>query len=328
MLIVATVVACAQFCYFKVIIECSKQSDLKSKIEIALKQKILFTARAYIINYKSKISTIKLIILTDTKMQFIEVIHPDEPRRDWDLEKFICDFDYDIKFDDIELIFTYDYLNRITIQYKEGLIGILFQKSDSAAVLMETTRLSLNIEKITRFIKIFENDDSEKIEIKENETADESKTGNEKKEVISSISEEENIIFLCQTKITSFFDIFKFLFHEKEIIEGSKIVVIQGEKLSIYKEKYDDLLEIDFKTVMDNPKQVQNCYKKLIQYDLNELTHIKFYESDEVLLEISNYTLNMKIFDDISYVKFKKALVPFIKNLQIVSNDDMYDNIK
>ena len=255
----------------------------------------------------------------------IDVNYPDEPIKDWLLEEFIIDFDYDIRNEEIECIYRLDYLNRLTIKYKGGLTGLLFINLNSSALVIEYIRQNFNNIKIAPFIKVFEEDNNEKK--KEIETSEESKTQDKNKDNETQESEEETIAFICFTKVSSFIDIFKFLFSEKEIITGSKIVVIKGGKLFIYKEKFAELLEVNFTTLLENPKQIQDCYKKIAQYDLNDLVKIQFWGADEVGVGFSNYTLNLKLFDDLSYVKLKKALYAYSKNFQL-SFDDVYENIK
>jgi hypothetical protein len=303
--------------YLRQILESSKLSDLKSEIEKKILRKVLFIQRTYVLNHNDKSENVKMLIMTDRSLQFINVDNPNDAKSDFFIKEFYIDHFYDVNYEDIECIYRFEYLNRITIKSKNGYMSLLFLNLFSTNLFCENCKLNNNSIYFSPIIKVFNIGEEEKEEKKEETT----------KEDEEAKDEEELVCFLCFTKISSLFDIFDYFFKEKEILEGSKIVVIKGDKLFIFKESHDELINFNFDLIKENKKEIQRCYVYNTKYDLNDLVRVSFYGTDEVVVGFTNYNLSLKIMDDMSYVKLKKALVPYAKNFEITV-EDMYEIIK
>jgi hypothetical protein len=364
--------------YLKEIMYYSKQSDLKTKISYELNTKVDFISRVYITDYHQESSKLKLMILTNAGLEFIDVNNPEDERSDWQLQKFELNKKMKIPYGDIDAIIWFELKNRILIKTSNNYYGLFFYKTHTGSLLLpvlksangkfilyeniplfvdEEKMNNLNLEKETPEIKI-KNEDNEEKNLNDEETpgdtldtpdtpAEPANVEENKEEELSEENKsqiqpqgKETVVILCVATIKQFFDFITKMFEKSQLIKEGKVFVFQKDKLKIYQEDSDEWTQINVKLIFEKAMKsiktkgiylgdFSRCYKYITEYELPQLKDFAIGSVDQVILSFnSGDPIQLTILDDISYVRMKAAIFPFIKLNQLPVKDDFYEDIK
>ena len=303
--------------YLREIIETSRNSDLKSRVEISLKIKILFLCRAFVLNWKTKTTTVKILIMTEQSLEFMEVKDIYDAKSDWEIDEFILDQELSIKNDEIESIYNLEYLNRIIIESKKEKISLLFTKINVSSQFNEFISEFQHI-RISPRLKIFK--------FVEESAGDEPAEDNKPPSEV----EDKSFMFLAIVNTNSLFNIFG-VFKEKEILPGATIIVIHGKEITLYKENTANYLKIEFEYLIKNSMAIlKDSFTYFTKYSLEDLHKIRFSKTDEIVLSFTDGSeTSICVLDDPSYIKLKKSVFPYArKNNLRITYDEPYENIK
>ena len=159
----------------------------------------------------------------------------------------------------------------------------------------------------------------------------------------NNINNDLSIILQGCIQINKFFDFITEMFADTQFIPDVKVLLIKGTLINVYREQPSLWDKLNIKEILDENVSYDysvktnkcigdftSCYKHITSYNLSEVKQIKFRGADEVMFNTdssSQYTL-IKVDDDISFLKLKKALVPGAKNKGLEILDDPYSIIK
>ena len=181
------------------------------------------------------------------------------------------------------------------------------------------------------------NNETPSVEKKEMINIDNNLEQNKKIEESLKDQKETNAI-MCIIEIRNFFDFVMNLFKMYILIPHSNIVVIVVNKLLIYEEYFDEWAKINIEELFEicsiqysnNNKNIfdfTNCFSFVTSFDLAELNGFVSYEVDQLKLIFSDKELVMTLFDDLSFVKIKRSIYPFLKQNSLNVKDDYNDDI-
>lgn len=384
--------------YLKEIIECNKFADFKSNLEAILKRKVFYAARGNVNFINKNISFLKLLILTENGIEFIETSKSDKIIDDYGIKKFKIFEEFTILYSHIEVIVIFEFEHRCLIRTQSGeIISFFFFKANTSNFLLRQIRFMNSKISIYKKTKIF---DSAKIPISKviinyNERPylltiklkdkkkqinllklnnSETPITNPGQTTITPIIEKEDdyqddpeknkadllnlesklnnynnennskiiILFGC-VEIHHFLDFFSEIFSDTEFVPDGKVLIIKDDKILIYRELPSKWDKTNFNNIFENNisydysekedkciGDFSNCYKLISEFSLSDVKKIQFRNADEIMFNTDNsdtFTI-IKVFDDISYLKLKRALIPCAKNRGLEISDDPYSIIK
>ena len=357
--------------YLKEIIEYSKLADLKIVIAKCLDVKISYVTRVYLTDYTTRHSYLKLMVITYTSIEFLELKDPSDERSDWNMIYFKKNEQLRIPFDELEAIVCFEFYNRILIKTKNNYFSMFFLKMHTSPLVVHHLKVNGSNIKIYEKVPIFiEENDLRSLESKQRKES-EQKIGakKDKYQVMNeedspegdnspnpddnnleqvnknnengeeALKEIENTVILCSIEIKGFFDFIKNWFKKVELIPHQKIVLITESKLFIYEEDLEEWSKVNIKNVFDKAfastkkkgtflGNFMDCYKHIADYDLTDICSLIAYNVDKLKLKFnSSGELNITVLDDLSFVKFKRAVYPFLKSAGLPVKDDFYDDI-
>lgn len=340
--------------YLKELIEASKLSEMKSTIYKSIKLNVNFVTRVYLHEYVSGRSALKLMAVTSSSLEFLKVNDSDDERSDWYLKDFDKDKDYSIEITDIEVIISFEFLNRILVKTKKNMYSMFFTKMQTSIVLIDLLKVSNSNIKVYDQIPLFklneqkpektENKEKKSAKVLDQETYNTTNDANEKELSLlknnnnNSFNNKDTIIVYCIIQISQFFDFLTNIFKKNEILTDGKIVFIKDKTLHIYMELINEWEKIPIKEIFRKAEQSEhihsgislydfsNCFKFIADLNLDNCTTITVENVEEFNLKSKDGSrMEIKVLDDLSFIKLKKVFSSISSSVFIEKS--VYDDI-
>ena len=317
--------------YLKEIIECNRFANLKSNLEPFLKRKVYYAARVSAFFYLKSTTITKLLVLSETGLEFMEPSKSDRQVEDYDLTKFKFFEEFTIPFNQVEVIVVFEFEHRCLIKKLDGeIVSFFFYKANTSNYLIQLMRFINSKISIYKKVKVFDSDkqkiskvirgfssrpmllqQNNKTNIKKQNMQIDTITPTTKESPQDEVNidqhtldlemkladvpnnENENtvILFGC-VQISHFFDFISELFADSEFVPDGKVLVIKQNKIYIYKELPSKWEKIDFKSIFENN----------ISYDYTEKESKCIFDFASCYKLVSEFDLS-----EVKQIKFKGA---------------------
>jgi hypothetical protein len=318
--------------YLKEIINYSKDSDCKSKLSRQNKIKVDFIIQVQVRDFLTSKTKNCLLAITHTHIEFFKLKNTNQEYSYWDQVDFESDEEISIPIIEIKRILSFDVLDRIFLKSQNKSLFLLFNQNNTSSLLVPLLKLhNPNIEVCNNI---------QTIVLKGQEQSNHATSPGESP--VDEPSHEKAkpfTVIVCKSVVKGFFDFFKKIFGQTESKHSRKIVVIYENHLHMLEENINQWFMVDYKRIFntswndswilkESTKYFPDCYTSILSYDLTTLKKFTTRGVDQAVLVFNNdQEISMTLLDDLSYVKLKNGLFPFLKSKFGVT-DNFHDNIK
>jgi hypothetical protein len=335
--------------FLREIIEYSRIADLKAEINKSLNLNASYIVRTIITDFCAGQTYNKLMVFASETIEFVNCSEGTDPREDWKLKDFKVEESLQIACNDIKEVIIFEVLNRILIRTDKSYYGLFFLQSSVSTLIPSSLdyynpsiKYFLNVP-IFNIAPIISEEEKNVFEAKEKEvqTMGETIKYYEMDEEVNDDIEEDNTdrphreVILCSIVVKKVWDFFTNIFKSKsvQLLKDSKVVVIYEHRLIIYEDHPEAWANLEYRQIFkkknrNDPNNYIKCCNYLTEYDLRDVLTLTAYEVDKIKVSFQGGgVLQIQVYDDYSFVKFKRALYPFLKQNNLNVKDDFYDEV-